>query len=433
MNNFIIFSVIFLVIFSVFILTLRSFLSQLLIRMKIKKGIRTNKSEIRKAKGNNAQLFEIYKRVYNFATYNQSKFLKTRNKQKFEQKVNNELNRMIKNPFTILISLLFSFTKGFLSFIFLLLSIFFGAIVVDEFKASSLTLPTINTDVNLKLNINLEDKFDDIFTNIFVQTDKLRNFNFPKLSNDNIIPIYKVKDYPSTVTNVEQLGQGIAHYMSKFENQFTVYYQGNTTNFEQILNDVYNWLDFNEPYLWAIRGESYFQFINYGSYIELQVTMNYDLTAEQHAIVLGKIKQIINTMPSNLTEEEKVKFVNDFLVTHTKYNLNSNANPHTPYSILINGEGVCEGYALTALLMLETLGIETKYIVGEAISGGLHAWNLVKVNNQWYHLDVTWNDPIPDQGKSIRYEYFLITDKKISKDHLWIESNYPESATKDFF
>lgn len=151
----------------------------------------------------------------------------------------------------------------------------------------------------------------------------------------------------------------------------------------------------NEPYLWAVMGEFSTRAKYYGNKVEWNATVNYDLTAEENAIVLGKIDQIINTIPDNATESEKVKFVNDYLVVHTAYNVNSKANPHTPYSVLMNGEGVCEGYALAALLMFEALDIEAKYVVGNA--GGPHAWNLVKVDGQWYHLDITWNDPVPDQ------------------------------------
>ena len=80
--------------------------------------------------------------------------------------------------------------------------------------------------------------------------------------------------------------------------------------------------------------------------------------------------------------------------------------------------------------MFEALDIEAKYVVGNA--GGPHAWNLVKVDEQWYHLDITWNDPVPDQGERVHYQYFLISDEKLSNDHEWIKSDYPKTAVNDY-
>lgn len=430
MSNLIIFSSIFLVLLTIFIKTFRSFTSQLYLRRKIKKGLLQNKAEIRLAKGDKQQLSEVYKRVYNFVTYRPSRLFTPKNRRKFEQRATSELNRMVRNPLTKLFASFLTFSKGMFTFIFLMATTFFGVMVVDEVKASSLTLPTINKDVQLKLNVDLEDKIDSIVSSLFNAENKLQSFNFQQLENESVIPVYDVKDYPQTVTNVEELGQAIAHHMSKFENQFTLNFEGDASDFENTVDEVYKWLQVNEPYLWAVMGDFSTRARSFGNQIEWQATINYDLTAEENAIVLGMIEQIVQIIPEDASEAEKVKFVNDYLVVHTKYNLNSKANAHTPYSVLVNGEGVCEGYALAALLMFEELGIEAKYVIGDA--GGPHAWNLVKVDGQWYHLDTTWNDPVPDQGDKVHYNYFLITDEKIKKDHQWIEADYPKTAEENY-
>ena len=124
------------------------------------------------------------------------------------------------------------------------------------------------------------------------------------------------------------------------------------------------------------------------------------------------------------------KFVTDYIVKNTKYNSDSAANAHTPYAILLTGEGVCEGYALAAYLILKEIGMDVQYVVGDA--GGPHAWNMVKVDGHWYHLDTTWNDPIPDQGSKVRYDYFLVSDKTLLKDHEWDSDLYPTSAEDDY-
>ncbi len=78
--------------------------------------------------------------------------------------------------------------------------------------------------------------------------------------------------------------------------------------------------------------------------------------------------------------------------------------------------------------MLQKLGFETKYIVGYVGQEG-HAWNLVKLDSQWYHLDTTWNDPVPDRKGAIRYQYFLVDDRTMARDHTWIADDYPKATS----
>lgn len=432
MSNLILFSAIFLVVFLLFTKTLRSIASQMKIRRLLKHELRRNKAEIRQAKGNKQQLVDIYNRVYNATVFGKQKFRTMKKREQFEQKVNNELNRMTRNPFMKLFTFLMSFVKGAVVVTLLLASILFGAIVVDEYKASSLTLPTIDKNVKLNLNIDFEESATKLLNTFFDQGPNLPKYDYTTLETSSAEPIYTNRENPGAITNAEQLGQALAYHMSNFETEFTINYQGNMDNFNQTFNEAFDWLEKNEVYLSRIRRDASSKYYSGGSSIEIQVAMAYEIDAAQNAIVQGKVKQIVDAMPAGLTDVEKVKYVNDYLVMHTKYVLDSKESPYTPYSILMNGEGVCEGYALAALLMLEEIGMDVKYVTGEAVPGGLHAWNLVKVEGEWYHLDVTWNDPLPDQGKNVRYDYFLIPDEQISEDHNWTRSDFPKSAASSY-
>ena len=79
-------------------------------------------------------------------------------------------------------------------------------------------------------------------------------------------------------------------------------------------------------------------------------------------------------------------------------------------------------------------GITSKYICGTATdaNGSMdHAWNLVKLGNDWYHLDATWDDPTPDRKGRILHTYFNVTDSYIKSSHHFNASYYPTmTATK---
>ena len=95
----------------------------------------------------------------------------------------------------------------------------------------------------------------------------------------------------------------------------------------------------------------------------------------------------------------------------------------------IKGSTVCAGYAVAYRLVLEILGIENTMLVNnkEAEDPAYHIWNYVKYNNEWRHVDVTWND---SDSEYFRNRYFLLTDEELKEKtagasdafaHEWVE------------
>ena len=124
-------------------------------------------------------------------------------------------------------------------------------------------------------------------------------------------------------------------------------------------------------------------------------------------IVESKINDIIR---EDMTTEEKIKKIHDYIIDSTKYDTLKTDNIHdetyksnTAYGVLIQGYGICSGYADTISIFLNKLGIENY-----KISNDTHIWNLVYINGVWTHLDSTWDDPISDRNLN-RDTYFLIS------------------------
>lgn len=147
--------------------------------------------------------------------------------------------------------------------------------------------------------------------------------------------------------------------------------------------------------------------------------------------VCVRITEVINEkITKDMPDFEKIKVIHDFIINNTSYDYSNYLNdtiPEESYTIgglLLNKTAVCQGYAETFQVFMNILNIENKLISGTANNGG-HAWNLVKLDGDWYHIDTTWDDPVGDV-QILRYNYFLVNDEQMSIDHAWNNKEYPK-------
>ena len=134
-----------------------------------------------------------------------------------------------------------------------------------------------------------------------------------------------------------------------------------------------------------------------------------------------------------MSEYEKVKAIHDYIAGNTKYdreNLENDTIPDSSYSplgVFVHGTAVCQGYAYAFELLCDLAGVDCVLVTGTADGGG-HAWNQVKVDGKWYNIDVTWDDPIYTFNgvpmDIICYDYFLISDSQMYKDHIAEDAKY---------
>ncbi len=119
-----------------------------------------------------------------------------------------------------------------------------------------------------------------------------------------------------------------------------------------------------------------------------------------------------------MTDVQMALALHDGLVESSVYDETLSKN--TGYDLLVNGTTVCAGYAAAYQDLLTRMGIPCVIVTSEAME---HAWNLVQLDGQWYHVDVTWDDPAPDAYGYVQHKYFLLTDQEISSGeephHSW--------------
>lgn len=144
---------------------------------------------------------------------------------------------------------------------------------------------------------------------------------------------------------------------------------------------------------------------------------------------IGIVEQYKNSIVEeckNLSTVEKIRYVNNYLIDNTDYDILAGNNVYNIYGTLVEKKAVCEGYARACKYILDDLEIPCIIACGIAKNSQnvteSHAWNYVKVDENWYALDITWNDPIINNGTGritdeIRYAYFLKGSNKFFEDH----------------
>lgn len=160
--------------------------------------------------------------------------------------------------------------------------------------------------------------------------------------------------------------------------------------------------------------------------------------------VKGKVKEVVaELVKPKMKDYEKEKVLHDYLVSNCRYDEryftdNMPGESYTAYGALIKGVAVCQGYAVAMNLLLEEAGIDSMLITGEGFyeetgENMSHAWNLVKIGGEYYHLDPTWNDPIIEDGTEIvGYSYFNVTDEQIGVNHIWDKTKFPPATATEF-
>lgn len=155
--------------------------------------------------------------------------------------------------------------------------------------------------------------------------------------------------------------------------------------------------------------------------------------SDEDTDVMDKLDEIINQVIKNgMTDYEKELAIHDYLVLNSKYDYDNYENDtipdqsYEPYGLLIDGIGVCKAYAESMQLLLNKAGIECEVVTGRS-KGENHAWNIVKLDDEYYMLDATWDDPVPDKQGRISHNYFNVTSDQLLQDHTWDSNKWPSA------
>lgn len=154
------------------------------------------------------------------------------------------------------------------------------------------------------------------------------------------------------------------------------------------------------------------------------------------------ISEFINDHQS---EYDKVRSLHDYLKSNLEYDTVA-ANSHRPnerniaeahniIGALIKSKCVCEGFAKAFKFLCDKIGLECWVVSGKgssSIGAGPHAWNIVRINGYYHHVDVTWDNQYSDSSAIPNYGYMNLSDEEIAKDHTWNRKNYPQCPSSPY-
>lgn len=211
---------------------------------------------------------------------------------------------------------------------------------------------------------------------------------------------------------------------------FSVDYKGDTSYLKSDINNIIEDILNQDDYLKHSSGYG-FGYSGYENDVTIKFQFEYLTTKAQEDFVDSKVSSILGQIiNSSMSSDQKEKSIHDYIVKNVQYD--ESLTRYSAYNALSEGKTVCQGYALLAYKMLKDAGIENRIVSGTGTSQGeteSHAWNLVKLNGNWYQLDCTWDDPVPDVKNRVLYDYYNLTDNKMELDHTWDHSLYPSAAT----
>lgn len=182
----------------------------------------------------------------------------------------------------------------------------------------------------------------------------------------------------------------------------------NVNQLKTVFEAVYN----DHPELFWLETGYSCKYLRNGNCVE--ITLKYNAAAENLEEARqefdSRAGQILSGAQALGSNAEKERFVHDSLMQSVEYVLNAPMN-QSAYSALVQGRSVCAGYARAFQYMMQQLGIPCYYCTGYA--GEDHAWNIVKMDTDYYNVDVTWDDT-----DTPTYDYFNKSDREFGTTHI---------------
>ena len=182
---------------------------------------------------------------------------------------------------------------------------------------------------------------------------------------------------------------------------------------EELENLYYTALRTN-PELFYVAHSYTYRYNSYGKIIEIRpdyIITDKDAIRSAQEEMFEKIDKIVSYTDETMTDFEKLLTVYDNMAMIVSYD--DTLQNRTAKTFFVDGKTVCEGYTLALYAVLTELEIPCGFVTSEEMK---HIWNCIKIDGEWYHADLTWDDPFKEDSLSVTHTYFLKSDDWMETD-----------------
>ncbi len=154
--------------------------------------------------------------------------------------------------------------------------------------------------------------------------------------------------------------------------------------------------------------------------IEITNSMTVDQTKAYIASVDAELTEILAQVNDAMSDEQKALAIHDYLIYEYEYDYDSYTTETIPEDsyrsggLLMNRTGVCQAYAYAFYYLMSKFDIECYVTASDTMN---HAWNIVKIQDDYYHVDCTYDDPVTDRLGQVGHNYFLLSDSAMQDEN----------------
>lgn len=174
--------------------------------------------------------------------------------------------------------------------------------------------------------------------------------------------------------------------------------------------------------MYFFRFKTYYDFSykDGDKYTGFEFTLSDNSTSDKVQAVYDEFDKIFSLITPEMTDFEKALTVHDYMTMNYVYDMNYLTGELTDDSyfgigLINNKKGVCAAYSVMYQYIMRLLKIPCETVISDSMN---HEWNIVYLDGNWYHIDVTWDSSITRQMGYASHEYFLFSDSEAAnRDH----------------